>query len=441
MKVTFITSACVLVEHQGKRILTDPWLTDAIYYGSWFHYPPLTVKPEDFATVDYVYISHVHPDHMDIATLKRLPSDIPILIHNFKEKFVLNILKKIGLTNITEVSHKDVFQLGNDFTMEILAADNCDPTLCGRYFHCHISQPYTKTEQIDTLALFKGGDKVVVNNNDCPYPLSQAVCSYIMKKYGKVDFLLTGYRGAGPYPQCFDNLSDEMKMKEAVIHRNKMLNQTIQYIHHLQPKAFLPFAGQYSLGGKLAPLNKYLLPNLEELSTLFAEYKLNARLVLLNSKATYDLDTEEISEPFIPPDPKHMQKYIDEVLTQKKFDYENDPVSHEDLTEKLQQALRRLQAHQKHFGEFKSNWNIYLDVGHNYLYTIPFDFEKKITKVLPKEIQEPYLRIQVDYPLMVRILERRAHWNNAEIGSLLRFYRQPNEFQRTIHFLLSYLQC
>jgi UDP-MurNAc hydroxylase len=100
-----------------------------------------------------------------------------------------------------------------------------------------------------------------------------------------------------------------------------------------------------------------------------------------------------------------------------------------------------MRAHQKHFGNYTTDWNVYLDAGQDYYYRLPFDYNESLQKITPEEVKEPYLRIKVDYPLMVRILDRKAHWNNAEIGSHLRYFRKPNEFVRTIHFLLSYLQC
>lgn len=449
MIVTYIKSACVIVECNGTRIMCDPWLVDGIYYGSWFHYPPLTIKPEELFDVDYIYISHIHPDHLDVKTLQLFPKSVPVLIHNFAEKFVFNILKKLGFENIHEISHKDDFELCPGFNMEILAADNCNPAICGRYFNCNVSSPYTKTQQIDTLAVFHGNGKTVVNSNDCPYPLSQTVCDDILKKYGSVDFLLVGYRGAGPYPQCFDNLDEEGKSREAIVHRDKMMAMSVDYIRHLRPKAFLPFAGQYVLGGKLAGLNRFILPNLEDLLQLYpsllAPHGVTSKMVLLNSGESYDLEREDSSAPFVPPNNTDRQIYIDDVLSKIKFDYELDEAADKtkqsDLTSQLETAIVRMHAHQKHFGDYATNWNVYLDTGQNVIYRIPFELDRHVEKITPDELQEPFLRISVDYPLMVRILNRKAHWNNAEIGSHLRYYRQPNEFQRTIHFLLSYLQC
>ena len=34
-----------------------------------------------------------------------------------------------------------------------------------------------------------------------------------------------------------------------------------------------------------------------------------------------------------------------------------------------------------------------------------------------------------------------AHWNNAEIGSHLKFYRKPNVLERNIHSALIYFHC
>ena len=40
MQITFHTSASVIIEDNGTKILTDPWFIDGEFYGSWAHYPP-----------------------------------------------------------------------------------------------------------------------------------------------------------------------------------------------------------------------------------------------------------------------------------------------------------------------------------------------------------------------------------------------------------------
>ena len=93
MKLTYLTSASVIIEDQDVKILCDPWLLDGEFYGSWAHYPPLNFSPEEFNNVDYIYISHIHPDHCSIKTLNKMNKNIPVLIHNYYSKFLKNTNK------------------------------------------------------------------------------------------------------------------------------------------------------------------------------------------------------------------------------------------------------------------------------------------------------------------------------------------------------------
>lgn len=446
MKVQFIKSACVVIEHETIRILCDPWLTDGIYYGSWYHYPPLKFQPEDFADINYIYISHIHPDHMDPATLKRLPKSIPIFIHEYADKFVLNLLEKLGFETIHEVSHGSRVTLAPDFTLEIFAADNCDPAMCGRYFQCSVPTPYKQTMQIDSMAVFQGGGKTVVNTNDCPYGLSKTVCNTILERHPTIDFLLVGYSGAAAYPQCFDNLSNHQKRQEAKAHQKMKLEQCLEYLKHLKPHAFMPFAGQYILGGRLGPLNAFTSPPKEEelpiiFPSLLSGHGIESKFILLNSGAFYDIDQKAASALFLGPEVKAREEYTQKVLLSKKFDYEQDTIEVVDLTNKLKEAHAKMHARQQQYGVTNSEWNIYIDAGQDMVYSIPLVTGKEVTTVMRHEFITPYLRIKLDYRLLVRILDRKAHWNNAEIGSHLSFYREPNIYHRSIHMFMSYFHC
>ena len=72
MQITYVGHAAIHVAGGGRTILMDPWLSDPAYCNSWFHYPPLVHSLRDLTPVDYVYVSHEHPDHFDAATLREL---------------------------------------------------------------------------------------------------------------------------------------------------------------------------------------------------------------------------------------------------------------------------------------------------------------------------------------------------------------------------------
>lgn len=444
MKLTFIKSACVLIEHQKIKVLCDPWLSDGIYYGSWYHYPPLQVQPEDFFDVNYIYISHIHPDHMDKFTLEKFPKSIPILIHDYKEKYLKNILQRIGFTSIIEVPHKTPYFLSDEFSIEILAADNCDPTLCSKFFGCPISMNDGKTLQIDSLAVFHADNQTIVNTNDCQYELAKGVCDYIVTKFEKIDLLLTGYSSATAYPQCFENLSTEEKLKEKFRIRDQFLRKAASYAKHLNARWFLPFAGQYVLGGRLHILNKFRSPPyLEETPHLFSnilkEMNLSTQLLVLNSTKDFDLKDPKVSE-YIPDSPLSRENYIKNNLSQKKYIYESEPyISFPkiDLFDRLQLAHEKMR-HQQDILGYSSEWSVYIDVGFDFLYKIPFN-KQNIEKVSPENLILPYVKIKLDYYLLLMILNKEAHWNNAEIGSHLTFNRNPEKYEVGVFRFLSFL--
>ena len=54
-----------------------------------------------------------------------------------------------------------------------------------------------------------------MNVNDCPYELAKNTFMDIKKNFDHISVLLHGYGGAGPFPQCFDNLNIDQKIKAA----------------------------------------------------------------------------------------------------------------------------------------------------------------------------------------------------------------------------------
>ena len=135
MKITHLASASVLIEHKNTKILTDPWLVGDEYYGSWSHYPKLNLDISKLDDIDYIYVSHIHGDHMSIDTIKQLNKDIPILIHNYDSKFVKSILERLG-RKVIELDHGEEFNCGEDLNIRIYAADDCDPEVCFKFFGC-----------------------------------------------------------------------------------------------------------------------------------------------------------------------------------------------------------------------------------------------------------------------------------------------------------------
>lgn len=76
-RLTYIGHGTVLLSLGGSAILTDPilrnWLGPLHRQG-----PP--VDPVVTTNTDLVLISHVHRDHLDISSLRRLPASTPLVV-------------------------------------------------------------------------------------------------------------------------------------------------------------------------------------------------------------------------------------------------------------------------------------------------------------------------------------------------------------------------
>ena len=139
------------------------------------------------------------------------------------------------------------------------------------------------SQQIDSLSVIDDGKFVLLNVNDCPFELAKHVIKKkVLKEFNKIDVLFTGYGGAGPYPQCFDNLSKDAKIKESKKKEISFLNQAINFIELTKPEYYLPFAGTYVLSGKLN-----FLQNLRGVPSIDQAYEyINKKIKLLNIKSS-----------------------------------------------------------------------------------------------------------------------------------------------------------
>ena len=55
----------MVIESSDVSVLCDPWFTEGIYDGAWYHFPRVDDPLRTIGNVDYVFISHIHPDHYD----------------------------------------------------------------------------------------------------------------------------------------------------------------------------------------------------------------------------------------------------------------------------------------------------------------------------------------------------------------------------------------
>lgn len=437
VKLTHLQSSTQIIHLGDIKILTDPWLTEGEYYGSWYHYPPFGEGNLESLDYDYIYVSHIHPDHLSEKTFKALPKKKPVLIHKYDSKFVKRKIEMFGF-EVIECDNGIPYFFENGGLITIYAADNCNPEICGKFMGCGVVEEKFGSTQIDSLALFEINENSILNTNDCPYELASHTIKANKLDEKNIDLLLVGYAGAGPYPQCFEFYNKEDKVNAAKAKELQFLKQAVNYIQLLRPVCFAPFAGTYLLGSRLASLTNFRgVPSVSYATQFLNDVvKEASNGIYLEIFDTYDCEAKVLTKSnnaF----PLTKEQYLKEI-SNKPLDYDTDNWDDAELGELIEIAYKRFKSKAE---EIKFNSNTQLVIRSNRV-AFQFSTNHKV-KIIPldSKLKEPFVRIDVDHNLLHRLLRgpRYAHWNNAEIGSHLKYLRKPNTFERGLYHCMCFL--
>lgn len=95
MIIKFLNHSSIIIDTQTEKILCDPWYTGTAFANGW---RLLLDDTTDINKLDFdkIWISHEHPDHFSIPTLKVLQRKVPVLYQETIDKKVKNYLEAQG---------------------------------------------------------------------------------------------------------------------------------------------------------------------------------------------------------------------------------------------------------------------------------------------------------------------------------------------------------
>ena len=241
---------------------------------------------------------------------------------------------------------------------------------------------------------------------------------------------MLNYNSAGPYPSCFDNLTKQEKIEEhfRILERN--YHHVKDVIIAMEPTYMLPFAGSYVLGGDLHYKNEYLGTSTwdECAKWLIAKKIKDTKVILLQENNTLDITNGVTNKKYEPIDLEEMKRYIKDELSKIKYPYqlEQSPNKHQLLSDVKKAALGM----KERMNRFKitSTFSVVLSI-YSEQYQIYPDFKhfNKGDSIGDK------LECKLDERLLRNILDRKSHWNNAEIGAHISLNRSPNRYEPDLH--------
>jgi UDP-MurNAc hydroxylase len=212
--LTCVNHASIVLESQGVRLITDPWLEGAAFNNGWTLLSPTRLRYEDFARVTHIWFSHEHPDHFAPRNLRRIPEEIrrriKVLFHETRDKRVISVCKELHFETLELPEGKSV-SLAPDFRV-----------VCGRQ------------DLLDSWLVVFAEGKTVLNLNDCSFPDRNDLVM-VKDKVGRVDVLLSQFS----YANWVGNPNDVASQKT---HADRKLSEVRQQIQIFQPSWFIPFA-------------------------------------------------------------------------------------------------------------------------------------------------------------------------------------------------------
>jgi L-ascorbate metabolism protein UlaG (beta-lactamase superfamily) len=104
-RIVFLGHATVLIELDGVRLLTDPLLRDRVAH---LRRQGQSLDPAMYADIDAVLISHLHHDHLDLASLRLLGLEIPL----FVPAGAGELLRRNGFTDVSELQVGETASVG-----------------------------------------------------------------------------------------------------------------------------------------------------------------------------------------------------------------------------------------------------------------------------------------------------------------------------------------
>jgi L-ascorbate metabolism protein UlaG (beta-lactamase superfamily) len=256
LQIRYIANACFILSlASGKTILTDPWFEGPCQQ-TWWNFPPL--DPDLLAEVrglrpDYLYISHLHHDHLHPQSLAHFDPATPVIVGAMNTPNLATALKSAGFSNLMPFAFE---------TRTPLPGAGCELVLFRDFHGNTLGDDSVLDYDLDTsIYLFDGDGARVFNAVDNTIRPEDA--ARIASEYGAPDAAMLPYASASLYPMAMADYNDDAKMAACERIRARTSANFAEVSRRLGPARVIPAGGEYVLGGSVADRSRFLPQPLE----------------------------------------------------------------------------------------------------------------------------------------------------------------------------------
>lgn len=224
MRATSLGHAGILVQTRQATIVCDPWFVPA-FFGSWFPFPRNDrLEPwilDALERPDYLYVSHQHGDHLDVAWLsEHVDKSTPVLLPDFPTRELERQLRGLGFTEFVRTRDGEEVHLGDGLRIAI-----------------HIEGSVSDGPGGDSALVIADGESILVDQNDCRTGDVAALAAH-----GPVDLHWLQFSGAIWYPMVYDEPEDRL-LSLARAKVESQFARAMRYVEAVGARYVVPSAG------------------------------------------------------------------------------------------------------------------------------------------------------------------------------------------------------
>lgn len=251
MRIQYVANACFILRLAGgKTLLTDPWFEGACQQ-TWWNFPPphaALVEQVKACKPDWIYISHLHHDHLHPECLAAFDRATPILIGAMNTPNLRTALRRLGFATIVEQPFETEFEIGDTGCRAVLFRD----------FHATTAGDDSLVDyDLDTsIYLFDADGARVFNAVDNTILPPDA--ARIRERWGAPHAAMLPYASASIFPMGMSNYDDARKDAASRQVRGRAAARFARLADALGAPTVIPAGGEYVLGGPVAGQSRFL---------------------------------------------------------------------------------------------------------------------------------------------------------------------------------------
>jgi len=442
-KITHLTNSFLSIFSNNSILTCDPWIGKTTS-NAWFSYPIKNSKniSKDIFNSEFIYISHLHCDHLDLKTLKRFRNKkLTFIIKKFNNSILKKRLLKIT-DRIIELESFKKKRINEDFTIAIIPQTISNSKDLSDNINYDLDTSIIIQSNKDKTILFNNVDNAI------NLKILKKIKKFVKKEFGKgIDIFCCPVGAGGEFPQCFLNINRAKEKKKII---DESLKDVRSYVRYLKPKFFFPAGGTYMIYGKYHQLNKFVAkPNFLKIKNKISSpntkvFNLLGGNSIIFDKKDYRTDINKTKKKIFE------KKFLNQIKNYKYYySINSNKVDLKKLNFVFEKAKKNYFRIINKNKNIKSNWHFKFKIYNNCLINNDCFIDKQKSKYLTTyELKNKNLRMNkefklecyLDYQLFKSLLKGKFPWNTSLSGSTIMYKRSPNVFNVDMVFSLNFLR-